>query len=91
MSSPWLATLDATYVYTANDSCTLTLSLGATIMGDVVIEVYVNDSFAYSFTTNESVEVSLFAGDNVTVEVSAAGYGTLNAEISFKNAVIFPL
>ncbi|MBO5945999.1 MAG: hypothetical protein J6Q69_05270, partial [Clostridia bacterium] len=82
---------DATYVYTANDSCTLTLSLGATIMGDVVIEVYVNDSFAYSFTTNEFVEVSLFAGDNVTVVVSAAGYGTLNAEISFKNAVTFPL
>lgn len=70
---------DVTYIYTAGENGTLTLSLGGAIMGPVEATVKVNGEVVGTLYTNTELVLELNAGDEVVIEVVASGYSTLTA------------
>ena len=70
---------NVTFEYTASENGTLTLTAGGAIMGMVEISYTVNNGTSNVFELSTTVELTLEAGDVVTITVVAEGYSTITA------------
>ena len=70
---------NVTFEYTASENGTLTLTASGAIMGMVEISYTVNNGTSNVFELSTTVELTLEAGDVVTITVVAEGYSSITA------------
>ena len=71
-----IAAANATYEYTAASQGTLTISVGAAIMGPVSVSYTVNGGDATFIDLSSSDSIELYAGDVLVLTVEASGYSS---------------
>lgn len=72
---------DGVYVFTAAEAGKLTLTTGAAL-GEVTFVYTVNGGDEMPIALQSTVELELFAGDKVTITVTAAGYSSISASFT---------
>lgn len=78
-SSHQIECSDVILVYTADSAGVLTLSIGASIMGDVSYEYSVNGGENVGIPLSSEATIALESGDSIVITVTASGYSSIRA------------